>query len=151
MYPKKNYTKNSFTHPKEPRVIQTVRNEHGTRFCQRIECSRCGEIDYVAKKINGAKTIYCRKCAERFLDTFEGGRIIAEKQVTRACSQCKKEFLIRTEIADKKEELQCRDCLRGFEIWRGKMARPDTHKDLRALSLAGGAKTIIRKNTNDAI
>jgi hypothetical protein len=126
------------------------RNDFGTRLCQRIECSRCQKVDYVAKKIAGAKTVYCRDCAERFLYTFESGRVIAKKSVLRSCAQCTKEFSMDEEIALKKDELLCRDCLKGFDTWRGKLASPLKKRVFKDISVACGAKTFIRKN-NDPV
>lgn len=150
MHPKKFVDKKSPI-KRSPQVVGQERNAFGTRLCQRIECSRCHKVDYVAKKISSAKIIYCRACAERLLETFERGRVIAEKQVKRTCGQCKKEFPISEAIANKKEDLQCKDCFRGFEVWRGKLSAASKSRDLRSLSLAHGAKTIIRKNINDPI
>lgn len=151
MYPKRTFEKNNFPKKRTAHIVGAERNAFGTRLCQRIECSRCSKVDYVAKKITGAKTIYCRDCAERFLETFESGRQVLEKQIKRRCEQCNIEFTISEAIALKKEELQCKDCLRGFEIWRGKLRQTSQNRDFRLLSITNGAKTIIRKNTNDAV
>ena len=86
-----------------------------------------------------------------FLESYESGRVIAEKQIKRVCKQCKKEFQISEVIASKKDELQCRDCLKGFEVWRGKVSSTGQNKEFRALSFLGGARTIVRKNTNDPV
>jgi len=147
----KNFEKSNFRNQRGPQIVGAPNNEFGTRLCQRVECSRCHKVDYVAKKINGAKTIYCRDCAEKFLETFESGRKIAEKKVARTCEHCKREFLISEAIANKKPELQCQDCLNGFEVWRGKVSEQTSNQALRAISLAGGAKVIIRKRTNDKV
>jgi hypothetical protein len=151
MHPKRTFDKFNFEKKRGPQIVGAERNAFGTRLCQRIECSRCHKVDYVAKKIAGAKTIYCRSCAERFLESYESGRVIAEKQIKRVCKQCKKEFQISEVIASKKDELQCRDCLRGFEVWRGKVSSTGQNKEFRALSFLGGARTIVRKNTNDPV
>jgi hypothetical protein len=151
MHPKRNFDKPNFEKKRVPHVVGAERNAFGTRLCQRIECSRCHKVDYVAKKITGAKIIYCRSCAERFLESYESGRIIAHKQIKRSCGQCKKEFEISEALASKKDITQCRDCFRGFEVWRGKMSGTSHNKEYRALSLANGARTIVRKNTNDAV
>jgi len=129
-----------------PRVVGLPRNVFGTRLCQRIECSRCHKTDYVSMRISGAKTKYCRSCAEKMLSTFEAGRIIAEKQVQRQCIQCQCEFYINETVANKKEELQCKDCLRGFEVWRGKLRRPVDEQEDKKLIIKSGSKTVIRKN-----
>ena len=151
MHPKRTFDKFKFEKKRAPQVVGAERNAFGTRLCQRIECSRCHKVDYVAKKIAGARIIYCRSCAERFLESYESGRVIAEKQIKRVCGQCKKEFNISEAIAQKKDDLQCRDCYRGFEVWRGKISSTDQNKEYRPLSLANGARTIVRKNTNDAV
>lgn len=150
MHPRKIFEKRSPI-KRSPVVVGHERNDFGTRLCQRIECSRCHKVDYVAKKIAQAKIIYCRACAERLLETFEAGRVIAEAKVIRKCGQCNKEFAISEAVASKKEELRCQDCFRGFDVWRGKIRASSPNKDVRSLSLAHGAKTIVRKNTNDAI
>src|SRR5262245_27119886 len=95
----KRLDKERIPHKEGPRIVGLARNSFGTRLCQRVECSRCHQTDYVSMKINSAKTKYCRNCAERLLETFEAGRIIAEKQVTCSCIKCKREFLVSQAIA----------------------------------------------------
>jgi hypothetical protein len=134
----------------EPRIVGEVRNEFGTRLCQRIECSRCHKVDYVAKRIAKAKTIYCRDCAERLISTFESGRKLSEKKISSICVKCKIEFSINEEIALKREELQCPDCYRGFEVWRGKLAS-QAAKESPSLIIRGKSNTILRKAIDDKV
>lgn len=132
-----------------PKVVGLAGNAFGTRLCQRVLCSRCHQVDYVAIRIANAKTIYCRSCAERLLETFETGRHIARKKLKRSCMKCKNQFLVSESIADKKDELMCQDCFRGFEVWRGKAS--DTDKESRYVIKKNSAKTIIRKLAHDTI
>ncbi len=135
----------------QAKIVGMARNVFGTRLCQRIECSRCHEIDYVPLRIKDAKTIYCRACAEKLLLTYEAGRAISEKQFKRNCSQCRCEFLVNETVALKKEELMCKDCYRGFEVWRGKAQDVKDGKQARYIIKKSGTATILRKTLNDTI
>lgn len=102
-------------------------------------------------KIASAKTKYCRSCAERLLETFEIGRVVAEKQVKRECLKCKTLFLVSEAVANKKDELQCKNCYRGFEVWRGKVGVTSQDKKEKKLIIKSGTKTIFRKIIDDSI
>lgn len=150
MHPKK-LEKNRVPLERAPKIVGVSRNAFGTRLCQRIECSRCNKVDYVSRMIKGAKIKYCRECAERLLETFEAGRFIAEKQVKRQCAQCQCEFLVSQMVANKKEELRCNDCFRGFEVWRGKVSTPGDEKESKRIIIKSGSKTLIRKIIHETI
>lgn len=134
-----------------PKVVGAARNAFGTRLCQRIECSRCHQVDHVSLRIAGAKTKYCRACAEKLLETFEAGRQVAAKMLKRHCSKCQCEFQVSEAIALKKEDLMCKDCYRGFEVWRGKVSEGKNTKDSSYLIKKNGTNTILRKTLNDTI
>lgn len=134
-----------------PKVVGAARNAFGTRLCQRIECSRCHRVDHVSLRIAGAKTKYCRACAEKLLETYEAGRLVAAKLLKRSCNQCRVEFEVSESIALKKDELMCKDCYRGFEVWRGKASEAKNTKDSSYLIKKNGTTTILRKTVNDTI
>ena len=138
---------------RSPKVVGAARNGFGTRLCQRIECSRCHKVDYVSLNIAGAKTKYCRSCAEKLLETYETGRLIAPKTLKRVCTKCCLEFDILESVVTKKahDELLCLDCLRGFEVWRGKASASRNTRNLNSLIKKSGTTTILRKTANDAI
>ena len=125
-----------------PRIIGAERNMHGTRLCHRITCKQCHKVDYVAKRLQNAKHLYCRSCAEKLLNTFESGRVVAEKKADASCGQCHKVFLVPAAILEKKNELLCPDCYRGFAVWRGK-----GHLDPLAIVSKKGSNTLIRKKS----
>lgn len=143
--------KNKYNPTHQPKMVGAARNAFGTRLCQRIECSRCNKTDYVSMKISSAKIKYCRSCAERLLTTFEVGRVVGEKQLQRNCDKCKNEFLVSETVANKKIELLCADCYRGFEVWRGKVPADSARIKNHRLIIKSGAKTIIRKIVHDTI
>ncbi|MCA9508535.1 MAG: hypothetical protein KC505_08955 [Myxococcales bacterium] len=133
-----------------PKVVGAARNSFGTRVCQRIECSRCHQVDYVSLKIGGAKTKYCRTCAERLLETYESGRLVQQKKLKCTCMQCKCEFEVNEAIVLKKKELLCRDCLRGFEVWQGKISQSNDEKKMSYV-IKRSKTTVLRKAINDTI
>lgn len=133
---------------KDHRVVGLARNSFGTRLCQRVECKKCQKVDYVSIRVSAEKDQFCRDCAEKILGAFDPGRHIEEKKAPRICEQCNKDFFINESTANKKDQLLCIDCYRGFEIWRGRMG--ETSK-LERLLVKTGTKTTIRKNSNGAI
>lgn len=135
----------------QAKIVGTARNAFGTRLCQRIECSRCKQVDYVPLRVKDAKTVYCRACAEKWLLTYESGRAVSEKQLKRNCNQCHVEFLVNEKVALKREELLCKDCYRGFEVWRGKVQDNKDSKQPRYIIKKNGTATILRKTLNDTI
>lgn len=132
-----------------PRVVGVARNAFGTRLCQRVVCTRCQAVDYVAVKVNDPKNSLCRDCAEKFLAAYEMGRRIADKKLNVCCEQCHREFLVEERIAEKKEQLRCLDCLRGFEVWRGK-AQPN-RTPARTILTKTGSRTTLRKKADETI
>lgn len=146
----KRYDKKTFI-VHSPKVVGAARNGFGTRLCQRIECSRCHQVDYVSLKIAGAKTKYCRACAEKLLETYEAGRLIAPKRLKCVCNQCRIEFNVSESVATKKDELLCPDCYRGFEVWRGKVSAARNVRNMSYLIKKSGTTTILRKTANDTI
>src|SRR5580704_4766515 len=147
MDPKKHFGKRRDFSGPAPKVVGTPRTEFGTRLCQRIECTKCQKVDYVPVRIAASKEKFCRSCAEKVLATYEQGRQIIEKKVTRICNHCCRDFLVNEAIVRKKEQLLCFDCLRGFEVWRGKVALGKLSKDgqTRTLLTRVGQRTAFRK------
>lgn len=133
-----------------PKVVGNARNEFGTRLCQRVECTKCGQIDYVSVRVNQNQDKFCRSCAEKVLLAFEQGRKIDEKMLTVTCEQCCIKFQASQVLVNKKDCLLCIDCLRGFDVWRGK-AHPQNQPKGRVVLTKLGAKTTFRKNIHDAI
>lgn len=128
------------------RVVGEQKNAHGTRFCQRIQCSRCHVVDYVPVLIKNAKTKYCRACAEKYLATYEVGRVQEQKQVSLKCPQCQKDFLANENVATKKENLLCKNCYQGFLVWRGKVSSDKPQNfTYSSSSKKSGSNTILRK------
>lgn len=138
--------------PNLPRVVGSARNEFGTRLCHRVECGKCGQIDHVPVRVNQGQDKFCRSCAEKHLMAYEQGRKIDEKKFTVACEQCHLEFKAVETLVSKKERLLCIDCLRGFDVWRGKIAAPSKNNAKRRIVLTKlGARTTFRKNIHDTI
>lgn len=142
-------TKRNFRAPPTPRVVGVARNAFGTRLAQRVVCSKCDTVDYVAVKVNDAKSSLCRNCAEKFLSTYDKGRHIAEKKLPCSCEQCHREFLISESVASKKDQLLCLDCLRGFEVWRGKAQKNQSSG--RTILMKTGSRTTLRKKADESI
>ena len=132
-----------------PKVVGAPRNEHGTRLCQRVQCEKCEKVDYVAVRVNSAKSQLCRDCAEKFLAAYDQGRHIAERQVNRICDQCHREFSVKEAVAQKKEQLLCPDCFRGFDVWRGSTLDDRSTANSRPVLLRMGSRTTFRKNIDD--
>lgn len=137
--------------PRSPRVVGLARNEFGTRLCQRVVCGKCQKVDHVSVRVAAAKDKFCRDCAEKVLATFDQGRHIADKQVSRQCEQCHRDFLVSEAITKKKPQLLCLDCYRGFEVWRGKSANTRVGDNPRPILTKIGSRTTFRKNTDDTI
>lgn len=129
-----------------PKVVGAARNEFGTRLCKRVQCEKCEKVDYVPVR---SKNEFCRDCAEKMFAAFEQGRHIAEREVHRVCGQCRRDFPMRESLAEKKDQVLCPDCFRGFEVWRGKNVR--SHHEHRPVLLRMGSRTTFRKNTNDKL
>lgn len=130
-----------------PKTIGRERTEHGTRLSHRIECSRCSKTDYVAIKSHKSANRLCRACAEKYISTYEQGRRIEESKVSINCQQCNKEFLVKESVASEKDELLCLDCLRGFEVWRGRAGVTNKTKLITKTS----SNTIIRKRIYEPV
>src|SRR5579871_5300486 len=129
-----------------PKIVGSARNAFGTRLTHRVVCVRCEEVDHVSVRINDKKDSFCRNCAEILLATYDQGRTFNLKQVSRACDQCMRTFLIEESIAQKKERLLCNDCLRGFDVWRGKTTNNKiTRVKTRTVLTKMGSKTTFRK------
>lgn len=124
------------------------RNQFGTRLASRVNCEKCGKVDYVTVRVASSKQQFCRDCAEKILYTFDQGRIIAEKQTDCVCTKCQRHFLATLALTKKKEQLLCLDCLRGFDVWRGKasvLRKENNHSILTKI----GSRTTFRKNIDD--
>jgi hypothetical protein len=132
-----------------PKVVGAPRNEFGTRLCQRVQCEKCQKIDYVAVRVSLARSRFCRDCAEKYLAAYDRGRHINERQVSRICGQCRRDFLVKEAIAQKKEQLLCADCFRGFDVWRGSATDRRSAASARAVLLRIGSRTTFRKNIDD--
>ena len=130
------------------RVVGLARNEFGTRMCQRVECGKCQKVDYVPLRVSSQKDQFCRDCAEKILGAFDQGRHIEERKAQVVCEQCRKEFALNESTAKKKDQLLCIDCLRGFDIWRGRVGQGSK---MERLVIKPGTKTTIRKNSHGAI
>lgn len=112
--------KKSFSKIGRPIILGEPKGAFGTRLCQRVKCQKCDKFDYVSKLVGHSKEIYCRDCAEKYLAVFDKGRVVASEKVACICMQCRKEFKVPPSVVEKKPELMCEDCLRGFDTWRGK-------------------------------
>lgn len=134
---------------RSPKIVGAARNAFGTRLCERVECSRCHKVDYVSFKVSSAKTKYCRTCAEKLLETYECGRHVEQKRLKLPCQQCRTEFSVSEAVAQKKQDLLCPDCLRGFETWRGKVTDGDAHKSTHLIKR--NSTVVLRKFTHDTI
>jgi hypothetical protein len=114
------------------RVVGRPRNDHGTRISTRITCSACGTVDFVAVRSKGKESIYCRSCAQNYLDAFEVGIARPGKKNCYTCEQCKGTFEGQIDVRRKQdsgESVLCPDCFRGFEVWRGPLgSTPETRK-----------------------
>src|ERR1700688_3702455 len=124
MHPKTPVGKKSIRKRPSLKVVGAPKNEFGTRLCQRIQCQECKKVDHVSVRVAKAKSKFCRECAEKYLNSIDMGRFIGKTMVGRVCMQCKESFKVNEEIAQKKEELMCLDCYRGFDVWRGKVSGP---------------------------
>jgi hypothetical protein len=145
----KEFVKKRMNRAKSPTVLTAERNAFGTRLCQRVECSRCYRVDYVARRTKSANLALCRSCAEKHLGIYEEGRTIAEPQVKRFCQKCAQSFLVNRSTAERKADLMCLDCLRGFDVWRTKRISPAQRHRVELIKKAG-SNTIIRKIADDA-
>jgi hypothetical protein len=134
-----------------PKVVGQARNEHGTRLSQRVVCAKCLRVDYVPVKVALAKDTFCRDCAERLLFAYDQGRHIAEKTVICSCVQCHCDFKMAEALAQKKEQIMCPDCHRGFTVWRGKAISKDNGKHGRLVLTKIGSHTTLRKVIDDAV
>lgn len=152
MDPKKRFgIKRRFEAP-NPKVVGLPRNEFGTRLCQRVQCEKCEKVDYVPVRVSLSKHQFCRDCAEKFLAAYDQGRHIAEREVSRICGQCHRDFSVKESVAMKKDQILCADCFRGFEVWRGSTAvgrrlAPTS----RPVLLRMGSRTTFRKTVDDKL
>jgi hypothetical protein len=146
MNPRSFLRKNSIS--KTPKVVGLARDAFGTRLSQRVICVKCQKTDHVPVRINADKDMFCRACAEKILKTFDQGRRIDEKKISRVCNQCNANFMVDESLALKRDILLCQDCYRGFDVWRGKAATKDKK---RVVLTKIGAKTTFRKNIHDAV
>jgi hypothetical protein len=139
--------------PPPSKIVGNARNDFGTRLCQRIVCEKCQKVDHVSVRISQKKSQFCRDCAEVFLATYDQGRVLDEKKVNRICGQCARHFMVSEAIALKKSHLLCDDCLRGFDVWRGKIIANNTttHDRGRSILTKASAKTAFRKNIHENI
>lgn len=152
MDPKKRLGNKNKVKALSPKIVGLPREQFGTRLCQRITCAKCQKTDYVSVRIANTKEGFCRNCAEKLLATYEHGRHIETKKVSRTCQKCQQAFLVSEDIADKKSSLLCLDCLRGFEVWRGKASLSNNAvKKSRPVLTKLGSNTTFRKNVNDTI
>jgi hypothetical protein len=139
---------NNGQHPK----VVLPRNEFGTRLCQRVVCAKCQKIDYVPVRISAQKEGFCRDCAEKLFSTYDQGRQIEKKKVNHVCQQCKCNFVVDVAIAKTKNGLLCFDCLRGFEVWRGKTDdKKKSGVKVRAILTKIGSPTTFRKKIHDTV
>lgn len=135
-----------------PKVVGAPRNEFGTRLCQRVQCEKCEKVDYVPVRVNAARNRFCRDCAEKFLHAYDQGRHIAEREVFRVCGQCRRDFLVKEFLAEKRDDLLCSDCFRGFEVWRGSaLDNRRTTSSSRSVLLRMGSRTTFRKHIDDKL
>lgn len=135
----------------QPKVVGMPRNEFGTRRSSRVTCSKCQKVDYVPVKTSDKSDQLCRDCAEKILATYDQGRQIVEKKVTRTCHQCLRSFAVNEALTKKRDDLLCNDCLRGFEVWRGSPRARRSSTTTRRILVKVGSKTSFRKNANDTI
>ena len=56
-------------------------------------------------------------------------------------------FEIPETVALKKEHLLCQDCMRGFEVWRGKITDSQGNNQKHVLTKAGSKTTFRKKCT----
>lgn len=107
---------------RKPIRVGGQRNPHGTLICRRIVCKRCNKADYISSRVEKFPTL-CRACAQRDLGVFEPGVEIPEEMASFFCCKCGISSEIQKSVIDKKEltdeELLCRDCLWGFDVWVG--------------------------------
>ncbi|HXW53161.1 MAG TPA: hypothetical protein VEL47_03545 [Myxococcota bacterium] len=111
---------------------------------------KCQKVDHVAVRVNEKQNQFCRACAETTIKIFDQGRVIDDEKVSRTCDQCRQTFWVNKQVAGKKEELRCLDCLRGFEVWRGKITTNSCKKP-RTILTKVGSKTTFRKNIHDDV
>jgi len=123
-------TRNNSPTSKEESVkrVGGAKNQHDTRICQRIECSKCGNLDYISVGPAKGKALYCKACAAKILNTYEIGRRIDRETTEVPCSQCAELFHINSEFADK-PDLLCPSCLNGFESWKGSLQNRDSRQN----------------------
>lgn len=127
-----------------PIITGEPRGAFGTRLCQRVKCQKCEKYDYVSKLLGNARDVYCRDCAEKYLSVFDKGRIVESEKVQCICIQCHKEFLVPPIVAEKKSDLMCKDCLRGFDTWRGKAGVSSTKNS--SIIVKSSSNIVIRKH-----
>lgn len=130
------------------KVVGRPRTEFGTRLSHRISCEKCAKVDYVPMRVSSTQSKFCRDCAEKLLSAYEQGRHIAEPQVYRICCQCRRDFLVNESVAQKREDILCRDCFRGFDVWRGRN-KIQKNSTLRVVLMRLGSRTTFRKNVDD--
>lgn len=150
MDPKRNWGSRK-NHAPSPRVVGSARNEFGTRLCQRVVCTKCAGVDYVPVRVGSSKDVFCRSCAEKFLATYDQGRHIEKTKVSRVCEQCQQDFDIDEALSEKKEHLLCLDCLRGFDVWRGKMQSTSRIAKGQVILIKTGSKTTFRKKSDEPV
>lgn len=110
--------KRDYTPPSGPELIRVgaARNEHGTRIACRITCISCGAADYVS--VRAGHSPRCRACARKELNAFEQGVRPPRNLTQVSCFQCKQSCELPDWLA-KKDNPLCKDCAKGFELWRG--------------------------------
>lgn len=133
---------------KTPKIVGLARDSFGTRLCQRVVCVKCQKTDHISVRVKTAKDMFCRACAEKILSTYDQGRQIDDKKTGQVCKQCNAYFMVNETLAQKREDLLCQDCFRGFDVWRGKAFIKNKKP---VVLIKTGAKTTFRKNIHDAI
>lgn len=108
-----------------PNRVGGEKNAFGTRISRRVLCASCGKNDFISFVPGGTKEVYCKACAKDICKVYEVGEAISEATVEKKCDQCATDFKIpvsKEAILAAKETILCIDCLKGFDVWRGRLA-----------------------------
>jgi len=104
-------------------IVGHKRTVFGTRLSHRIICDRCKLEDHIALKPGPEKTAFCRSCAVEVLGKYEQGKTISDQRFEFYCRRCFVGFFAQKKLSKKISDILCPDCLRGFEVWRGKIGQ----------------------------
>lgn len=128
---------------KAPLFVGGARNVHGTRISKRVNCHKCGAVDYITARPRGQKPC-CKSCAKEAMHAFEVGERVPKAVLKKQCYNCKADFDLPAAAKLKEDKALCSNCLNGFEIWRGSLAMcPESRKDMQFEKRRSG--TLLRK------